>query len=173
MANHPTSHARATKVQPKNVELKLTLHGAKRRSYFNTFDLDFDAEKHFIISRFAFVRWGECIDCASVLLPKAVVQNGREIFMTYVKEVGLSAIDYEFKIQEIPRFNHGIVEIADVVNVSRSGDIAEINLYGFSFQHAAEGVKKGEASITPEFLVTLRSSLSLQIQWITKLYAKS
>jgi hypothetical protein len=48
------------------------LTGATRRSYFNTFDLEFDTELHFIISRFAFVRWGECIDCVTVLTPRPI-----------------------------------------------------------------------------------------------------
>jgi hypothetical protein len=119
MPNHKTSAPKRVNASAKGIPLKLESVGAKRRSYFNTFDLDRETEKGFVLCRFAFVRWGECVDCTTVLIAESVIENARESFLKYVKEVGLGAVDYESKIPDIPRFQHGVVEIADVVNLGR------------------------------------------------------
>ncbi len=84
--------------------------GAKRRTYFNAFDLD-RSEKGFVISRFAFVRWGECVDCTTIILTQALLDFGRESLLQYVKGVGLQAVDYEGRMPEIPRSSHGVIRV--------------------------------------------------------------
>jgi hypothetical protein len=126
-----TIHAKAD-IQGKAATLELQWREPKKRSYFNTFDLDPASEKGFVICRFAFVRWGDCVDCTTVLIPEPLIQASRENFFAYMKEVGLSAVDYDSKTPEIPHFNQGTLEFADIVNVSRSGDVGEIALHAFS-----------------------------------------
>jgi hypothetical protein len=172
MANHKATQPKATNALGRVVTVKLASIGARKRSYFNTFDLDRTTEKGFVLCRFAFVRWGECVDCTTVLIAENVIQNARQSFLNYVKEVGLGAVDYESKIPEIPRFHHGIVEIADVVNLGRSESIGEIGLHAFSLPHLIETAKAGTPS-QPEFVAILRSSLSLQIKWVVSLYDKN
>jgi|SRR5271165_457695 len=157
--------------QAKAITLKPEWTGAKRRTYFNTFDLDRTSEKGFVVCRFAFLRWGECVDCITVLIAEAVIQSVQQNFVNYVKEVGLSAVDYDFKTPEIPRFHQGALEIADIINVARSGDIAEITLHAFSLPYVLEATKTG-VQPAAEFVAILRSSLSLQIKWVVSLYEK-
>jgi hypothetical protein len=173
MANHREPPAKAENAPAKGVTVKLDSVGAKRRSYFNTFDLDRKTEKGFVLCRFAFVRWGECVDCTTVLITEAAIENARQSFLNYVKEVGLGAVDYESNIPEIPRFQHGVVEIADVVNLSRSENVGEISLHAFSLPFLIEASKTGVALTPPDFVAILRSGLSLQIKWVVSLYDKA
>jgi hypothetical protein len=173
MANHKDSQPKAVNAPGKGVTVKPEWGSAKRRSYFNTFDLDRTSEKGFVLCRFAFVRWGECVDCTTVLIPELVINNAQQSFLSYVKDVGLGAVDYESKIPDIPRFQHGIVEIADIINLGRSDNIGEIALHGFSIPYLIEATKSGITPAPPEFIAILRSSLSLQIKWVVSLYAKS
>jgi|SRR5271165_5305114 len=147
--------------------------GAKRRSYFNTFDLDRKSEKGFFVARFAFVRWGECVDCTTIILTNPVVDQSRQSLLEYVKGVGLQAIDYEYRIPEIPRFSQGVVDFADLINVGRSGDIGEITLHAFSIRYMIEAANTHKKFPSPEFIAILRSNISLQIKWILDLYAQS
>jgi hypothetical protein len=172
MANHKTPPPKAVNAPAKGVALKLESVGAKRRSYFNTFDVDRKTEKGFVLCRFAFVRWGECVDCTTVLIAESAIENARESFLKYVKEVGLGAVDYESKIPEIPRFQHGVVEIADVINLGRSEKVGEISLHAFSLPYLIEAAKAGATLPPPDFVALLRSSLSLQIKWVVGLYDK-
>jgi hypothetical protein len=83
--------------------------GAKKRSYFNAFDLD-RTEKGFVVSRFAFVRFGDCLDCMTIVLAETLVGHARTILLDYVKTVGLQAVKFDLKTPEIPRFAQGTVE---------------------------------------------------------------
>jgi hypothetical protein len=138
--------------------------------YFNTFDLDRDSEPGFLVARFAFVRWGECLDCLTVLIPRVLVDAGREGLLKYVKEVGFEVLGSDFKVTPVPRFIQGAVETADIINVARSGDVGEISMHGFALQEALEASKDPKKRVNAEPLAFLRSSTSLQIKWIMTLY---
>jgi hypothetical protein len=173
MPHHNAPQPKAVNAPGKSITIKSEAGGAKRRGYFNTFDVDRTTEKGFVLCRFAFVRWGECVDCTTVLVAESVIQKAQQNFLNYVKEVGLGAVDYEAKIPEIPRCHHGVVEIADIVNVGRSENIGEIALHAFSLPFLIEAAKVGATPPPAEFVAILRSSLSLQIKWIVSLYDKS
>jgi hypothetical protein len=147
--------------------------GAKRRTYFNTFDLDRKSEKGFVVARFAFVRWGDCVDCTTIILANTVVDQSRQSLLEYVKGVGLQAVDYEYRIPELPRFGQGLVDCADLINVGRSGDVGEITLHAFSIRYMIEAVNSHKKLPSAEFIAILRSNISLQIKWILDLYAQS
>lgn len=147
--------------------------GAKRRSYFNTFDLDRKSEKGFVIARFAFVRWGECVDCTTIIFANPVLDQSRESLMGYVKGVGLQAVDFDFHIPELPRFSQGVVDCADLISVGRSGDVAEIALHSFSIRSMIEATNTHRKLPSPEFIAILRSNIGLQIKWILDLYAQN
>jgi hypothetical protein len=146
--------------------------GAKKRSYFNAFDLD-RTEKGFVVSRFAFVRFGDCLDCMTIVLAETLVGHARTILLDYVKTVGLQAVKFDLKTPEIPRFAQGTVEIADVIDVARSDDVGEIAFHSFSLRYAAEAAKTKKPPASPEFVAILRSSITLQIKWIMSLYGES
>jgi len=140
--------------------------------YFNTFDFDRESEPGFLVARFAFVRWGECLDCLTVLLPKLLVDAGKETFLKYVDEVGLEVLGSDFKIPTVPRFVQGAVEAADIINVARSGDVGEISMHGFALREALEASKDPKKRVSAEPLVFLRSSTNLHVKWILTLYEK-
>jgi hypothetical protein len=126
-----------------------------------------------VVARFAFVRWGECVDCTTIILANLLVEQSRQSLFDYVKAVGLSAVEYEYHPPEIPRFSQGGVEIADLINVGRSDDVGEIALHAFSIRYMIEAANTHKSFPSPEFVAILRSNISLQIKWILDLYAQS
>ena len=143
---------------------------AKRQTYFNAFDFDRESEPGFVVARFAFVRWGECVDCITIIIPKLLIEFSRETLLSYVKEVGLEALGSDFRIPPVPRFTQGRIQIADFLNVARSADIAEIAVHAFALGPALEAAKGRLKQVNAELLAILRSNTSLQIKWILTLY---
>jgi len=142
---------------------------AKHRFYFNAFVFDRESEPGFVLARFAFVQWGECLNCMTMVFPKLLVDASRESLLKYVREIGLAALGTDFSVPTIPRYAQGTIEMADFINVARSGDIAEISFHGFALQHALEAAKSGKP-INAEMLAVFRSSTTMQLKWILTLY---
>jgi hypothetical protein len=100
-------------------------------------------------------------------------QNARTVLLDYVKAVGLQAVNFDLKTPEIPRFAQGTVDIADVIDVARSDEVAEIAFHAYSLRYAAEAARTKKTPASPEFVAILRSTISLQINWIMSLYGES
>ena len=132
--------------------------GAKKRTYFNAFDLD-RTEQGFVVSRFA-----DCLDCITVVLANVLVERARTILLDYVKGAGLQALKFDLKTPEIPRFAQGTVEIADIIDVARSDDIGEIALHAYSLRYVVEAARTKKSPAPPEFVAILRSSITMQNQ---------
>jgi hypothetical protein len=165
----PPSPKKATVQLPSP---KLSWSGAKKRTYFNSFDID-RSEKGFVISRFAYVRFGEIVDCLTIVLTQALVKQLKANLLEYVTSVGLAAVAFESKMPEIPRYTQGRLELADVVDLGRSDDVGEIAFHVFSIRYVLQAVREQKSPARPEFVAILRSHVSLQINWIVSLYEES
>lgn len=143
---------------------------ALRRIYFNTFDFDFKSEPGFVVARFAFVRWGEAVDNFTAIFSELLIESARESLLQYVKDVGLEILGSDFNIPSVPRFGNGAVETADIINVTRTGDVSEISLHAFALKEAFEVSLDPKKRVSAYPLAILRSSTSLQLKWILKLY---
>jgi len=161
--------AKATK-KPGVEPTLLWNNPAVRRIYFNTFDFDFKSESNFVVARFAFVRWGEAVDNFTAIFSKLLVESARESLLQYVKEVGFEILSSDFNIPSVPRFGKGAVETADIINVTRAGDVGEISLHAFALKEAFEASNDPKKALSAYPLAILRSSTSLQLKWIMTLY---
>lgn len=140
--------------------------------FFNTFDID-RSENGFVLTRFAFVRYGECLSCVTVVFGGTLLNGAREQLLKYVAEVGLKSVDFSLKVPEIPRFSQTIVEIADVIDVARSDNVAETAFHVFSLRYFIEAQRSKRSPEAPDFVAILRSDLTVQIKWIMALYEES
>src|SRR5271165_994134 len=128
------------------------------------------SEPGFVVAKFAFVSCGECVDCTTVIMPNALVENARQNFMDYVKKVGPDTPVSDIRIPEIPRFERGVVELADIINVARTGDVAEIAIHTYSIKHRIDVAQCEEQDMKADLVAMLRSNISIQIKWIMSLY---
>jgi hypothetical protein len=95
-------------------------------------------------------------------VPNALVKNARQNFMDYVKEVGPDTPVSDIRIPEIPRFERGVVEFADIINVARTGDVAEIAIHAYSIKHRIDVAQRAEQDLKADFVAMLRSNISIQ-----------
>jgi len=103
-------------------------------------------------------------------MPNALVENARQNFMDYVKKVGPDTPVSDIRIPEIPRFERGVVELADIINVARTGDVAEIAIHTYSIKHRIDVAQCEEQDMKADLVAMLRSNISIQIKWIMSLY---
>src|SRR5206468_2608068 len=136
--------------------------------YFNRFRVE--REEGLCLVHFGLVSASALLDSYSCLFPREMLKHNEKSLMDYLTRIGRPE-------EKSPPVWKGAavekqVQVADIIQMSFRGEMAETCFYAFSFC-AASHVKKKNAddeSMPAEPLVLLRCATELQKQFIVGLY---
>jgi len=136
--------------------------------YFNRFRIE--REDGILFVQFGLVSASGLLDSYSCILPKEALTQNQKSLLDYLNRIGRPTESSLAAWKGAPVEKQ--TEVADIVTMAFSGDMAETCLYLFSLT-AATRLRKtstGADSMAAQPLVLLRSTAELQKQLIIALY---
>jgi len=159
-----------SKVEQKETRLEIGLppSGFSKSMYFNRFRIE--REDGILFVQFGLVSASGLLDSYSCILPKEALTQNQKSLLDYLNRIGRPTESSLAAWKGAPVEKQ--TEVADIVTMAFSGDMAETCLYLFSLT-AATRLRKtstGADSMAAQPLVLLRSTAELQKQLIIALY---
>jgi hypothetical protein len=161
--------SKANESKETNIQVRLPKTGYAKTMYFNRFRVE--NEDGFFMLHFGLVgKSAVILDSYACVIPQKAIEHQRDNLLGYLNRMGLPKVSATHKWQ--PPLSVGqTAQLADIISMAYSNDIAETTFSTFSMCTAVQMRRENDDSLEAQPLALLRSTAELQRQLISALYA--